>query len=203
MTDTYQSLAARYDKAAPRWWQKLERLSYPEAFGDLIAQTLPMDVTSAHALDAGTGCGDFALALLQSRRPASLDLLDISAEMLATAASRVAPHIQPTCLNQSLEALRPNSYDLILCAHAIEHCPDPIAALRTLRRALRPGGQLLLTVSKPHICTIFLQFLWHHRAFRPARVAQMLADVGFAQITTHPFSTGVPARLSCGYHATI
>ena len=202
MTDSYETLAARYDKAAPRWWQTLERLSYPQAFRDLIAETLPADMSNAKILDAGTGCGDFALALLESHQPASLDLLDISADMLATASIRIQQHLTPNLLLQPLEDLAPNQYDLILSAHVIEHCPDPLKALLTLRHALKPGGRLLLTVSKPHFCTILLQILWRHRAFRPAKVAQVLSDAGFRDITIHPFSTGVPARLSCGYLAT-
>ena len=204
MTDqsTYSILAARYDRAAPNWWQKLEQMSYPAAFTELVAK-LPDERVNA-VLDAGTGCGDLAIAYLDHYpSPKKLDLLDISADMLKAAKDRIGDRANPTLLHQALETLPAEKYDLILCAHVIEHCPDPLAALRTLRHALRPGGKLLLTVSKPHFCTILLQLIWRHRAFRPPKVERMLSIAGFRTIETYPFSTGVPARLSCGYLATI
>lgn len=199
----HSALAARYDKAASNWRQKLARLSYPDAFRELIDWAGLFDLSGARVLDAGTGCGDFALALLDHHQPKSLDLLDISADMLAVAAKRLSPKITPKLCHQSLETIPENSYDLILCAHVIEHCPDPLTALRHMRRALKPNGRLLLAASKPHICTILLQFVWRHRAFRPEKMERMLSIAGFKTINIHPFSTGVPARLSCGYLATI
>lgn len=201
MTDAYDTLATQYNKAAPRWWQKLERMSYPAAFRDLITETLPDDQSHPTVLDAGTGCGDFALALLDIHCPASVDLLDISSDMLASAAARVSPHITPTLLHQPLENLSSQKYDLILCAHVIEHCPDPLVALRTLRQALKPNGKLLLTVSKPHICTALIQFMWRYRAYRPTKIAHLLSAAGYRDIQITPFKTGVPARVSCGYLA--
>jgi SAM-dependent methyltransferase len=37
------------------------------------------------------------------------------------------------------------SFDVVLCLQVLEHVPDPAAALRELRRAVRPGGRVLLT----------------------------------------------------------
>ncbi len=204
MTDqtTYTALAARYDRAAPRWWRKLERMSYPDAFHELVGHLPDSKVNTV--LDAGTGCGDLAIAYLDTHpRPEKLDLLDISADMLQVAKDRIDERATPNLLHQSLETLPAAQYDLILCAHVIEHCPNPLSALRTLRRALRPNGRLLLAVSRPHFCTVLLQLIWHHHAFRPTKVERMLSIAGFRTIKIHPFSTGIPARLSSGYLATI
>jgi len=42
-------------------------------------------------------------------------------------------------------ALEPESFDLVLCSEVIEHAPQPRAVIAGLRRALRPGGVLVLT----------------------------------------------------------
>jgi SAM-dependent methyltransferase len=37
------------------------------------------------------------------------------------------------------------SFDLVLCLQVLEHVPDPAAAVRELRRVVKPGGRVLLS----------------------------------------------------------
>lgn len=52
-------------------------------------------------------------------------------------------------LGDPLDWLRDDSVDLALCALAIEHVDDRVAALRELRRVLCPGGALVLSIQHP------------------------------------------------------
>jgi len=42
------------------------------------------------------------------------------------------------------------SYDHVFCLEVLEHVPDPFGALTEIRRVLRPGGVLTLSVPNPY-----------------------------------------------------
>jgi len=48
-------------------------------------------------------------------------------------------------LHGSIDALpvEDGSFDLVICTQVLEHLPDPVAAVRELRRAVRAGGYVL------------------------------------------------------------
>jgi SAM-dependent methyltransferase len=76
--------------------------------------------------------------------------------------------------------LRESAFDLITCCDVLEHLNDDARALVELRRALRPGGLLLVTVPA-------FQFLWgdhdtlygHQRRYRAPELRRRLSEAGF------------------------
>lgn len=193
------AMQALYDAAATGWQDGISKLGFVTAYAELM-QSVP-DRPAQRVLDVGTGTGAFANAWVTAKGPPdTLTLCDISTTMLAAAADRLPG--ATTCLasiGDPLEGMAPQ--DVVLCAHVIEHLEDPDAALRWLFGRVRPGGMLVLALSRPHWCTALVRWRWGNAAYTPARAQEMLKSAGFTDIILHPFTSGPPSRVSHGYVA--
>ncbi len=194
-----------YARAAQGWQAGIERIGYTEAYDQLTLHALkaaPLD-RAARILDAGAGTGALSAAFAQNAPlPCSYDLLDLSPEMLAQATTVVPAKTCQIIGAIGTATLPHQSYDRILCGHVIEHCADAQVALDWLFDHLKPGGQAVFAISKPHWCTALLRWKYGNATFTPTAVNQMLAKAGFTGITTLPHPNGPPSRVSCGYLAT-
>ena len=58
------------------------------------------------------------------------------------------PLVDPDVIDdgEKLAKFSPSSQDFIIACHFLEHCPDPIGALHTFHRVLKPGGILYLVI---------------------------------------------------------
>lgn len=202
----HADLADRYDHAAPKWGDVVSKLGFFEAYVSLIRKANVGADQGARILDAGCGTGAMSQAFLTDRIASTdeLTLLDNSSAMLRIASSKLRcfqAKLTPVHDTIGTDHLRNQSFELILCAHVIEHCEDPIAALSWLREHLSPDGKLILAVSKPHWCTALVRWKWRSAAWHPQQVRDMLLTAGFKKISIHPHENGPPSRVSCGYVA--
>ena len=188
-----------YDAAATGWQDGISRLGFLEAYAELMPAA--PHAARPRVMDVGTGTGAFATAWITAQgTPRALTLLDLSPVMLGVAARRLpAARCIAAPLGAPLAEVPPQ--DVILCAHVIEHLDDAAAALAWIHDHLAPGGLLVLALSKPHWCTALVRWRWGNAAYTPDTARQMLGNAGFAEITIHPFRTGPPSRVSCGYTA--
>jgi len=73
------------------------------------------------------------------------------------------------------------SFDVVVSQNAMEHYPQPDTALETMRRLLRPGGQLLLTFGPPWFAPwgahmrFFCRVPWVNLLFRERTVMSVRA----------------------------
>ena len=82
------------------------------------------------------------------------------------------------------------SFDLAVSLDVIEHLEDDLGALRELRRAVAPGGALLLTVPA-------YQWLWsghdvinhHHRRYTRRSLQRVAEEAGWRQVRTTYFNS--------------
>jgi len=87
-----------------------------------------------------------------------------------------------------------NSFDGVMCIDAFEHFPDPEAAARELRRVLRPGGWLFLSV--PNYANVAGLVKWFcERAGRYDRDSWAPFGNWTPQELEHPLGSGQVRRI--------
>lgn len=169
-------------------------------------RTRPLDELrgrpAGRALDVGCGRGD--LAVLLARQGWTMTGIDPSPDACAVVSSR---GIDARCGTLSTVALEPETYDVVIFRHSLEHINDPVAALRTILAALTPGGVVLVTVPnfggwqrRRFAGRWFHLDVPRHRVhFTPGSLERALTEAGLDPVSVSSTSTAVGLPASVQY----
>lgn len=184
-------LAARYTEAASGWQQRLARMSVGDTYASWVREVagagLMLDQDEAiRVLDAGIGTGEMTMALVgATRTPPKLHGLDCSPAMLDQVRARMTQiGLCPELLVGDLRHLPydPASFDLVMAAHVIEHLPDPLCGLESLGRVLRPGGLIMVALTRSNLAGRLIQWCWRTHRFDRAGAQLLLEGAGFEDV---------------------
>lgn len=199
---TVSSIETRnsYDVVAPRWGDKMRALGYYEGYLGFLSEQLRHPSGDLRVIDVGAGTGSFAEAwVVINGTPRELVLLEPSSAMLERGQAALRRReIEPLLVKALLGGVELDPADEVLAAHVIEHCPDPLLALRQMRDLLHPTGRLHLVVSKPHWCNAIIWLQWRHRTFQKAEILALIEKAGFDVESVYCFPSGPPSRTSRG-----
>ena len=81
--------------------------------------------------------------------------------------------------------LADGEFDFVVCTEVLEHLAEPAEALRELRRVLRPGGGLLITV--PFVIELHEEPYDFFR-YTPHALRHLLTDAGFEDVAVEPLT---------------
>jgi ubiquinone/menaquinone biosynthesis C-methylase UbiE len=97
-------------------------------------------------LELGCGPGYFSIALRDATPHGRLVLFDLQPEMLHMARKRVGPGGTVTTVAGNAMSLPfpAETFDVVFIAAVLGEVPDRLACLSEVRRALRPGGRLVV-----------------------------------------------------------
>jgi ubiquinone/menaquinone biosynthesis C-methylase UbiE len=142
--------------------------------------------SGARVLDVGTGPGGVPLAIARAQPLLRIDGLDLSADMVAyarqaTANAGLADRLTFTVGDVAGLPYPDSTFDLVVSSMSQHHWGDVTAAVREIRRVLRPAGQAWIYDARIAL----------HRATSAAR-----DEAGARGATAAPVRTGrLPIRL--------
>ena len=98
----------------------------------------------------------------------------------------------------------PETFDVVIMNHVIEHVPDPIELLKECNRILKPGGKVVLTTPNSSCWGHkFFKKYWrglepprHLHVFGPSSIEQTLLRAGFGVVLVRTLASTYIWRLS-------
>jgi len=160
-----------YDLGKSYWWLAGKY----RIIDDVVGRSLSPAARERRVLDLGCGPGNLLDYLAPHGR---IHGSDFSSDALRFCSNRGYRRLFRADFH-SLPVLA-DSFDLVTCIDVIEHLEDDRRALGELRRILRPGGVLVVTVPA-------FQALWgdhdtlygHYRRYTTGEVREKLTEAGF------------------------
>ena len=160
------------------------------------------NISAESVADVGCGTGDLAAAMcIRCGPPETLMLIDGSQSMLHAASDGLRFIAQTIDTRHALlqDVSTERTYDLVLCAHLIEHIPDSVGAVKDLAEMITPRGHMLLLVSRPHWCNWVIWLRWRHKWFSEAKMRTMAEEAGLETLSCFHLHSGPPRRTSFAY----
>jgi ubiquinone/menaquinone biosynthesis C-methylase UbiE len=134
--ELHRALAPRY---AYRYSFEFSRLFQQDWHAEMISH---VPAGAQRILDLGCGTG-FFLAELDALHPGAVGL-DISHDMLRVS-ERYVPGARLVTADAEKLPFREQSFDVVFCKGSLHHVRDHVGFLTNCRRALRPGGVLIMS----------------------------------------------------------
>lgn len=163
-------------------------------------------------LDVGGGEGGFAQAFIAQRAGTAV-VLEPAPQAAQAARNRGLDVLE--CGLESLDHSHYGSFDAVSFLDVLEHLADPLNALQTAHKLLRPGGVLLLSVPNMGHWSVLRDLamgrfdylpvgvlcVTHLRFFTEHSLRALLAQAGFDVIEVHRHGPGVSADLETAVRA--
>lgn len=118
-----------------------------------LASAWPRNMSGETVLEAGSGAGRFTEVLLATG--ARVVSVDYSAAVEANALNNGSGGRLLLCQGDIFSLpVRERSFDRVMCLGVLQHTPDPPRAFRSLARAVRHGGSLVIDAYENRVLSV-------------------------------------------------
>jgi len=179
--------------------EELENLAQARRYGAWLYDTFAAHVPGARVLEVGAGIGTFSRRMLDDGAR-ELVLIEPEARCADVLEERFAGDPAVTVSRDPLPdapclAGADGSFDLVVCQNVLEHIADASGAVRSMARALRPGGRLALVVpAGPALFGALDDAYGHWRRYDEAALHAVIDAAGLEVESLRPLNAlGIPA----------
>jgi len=160
---------------------ELIKTEYNGDEAELNAEVVSRCSPGESVLDYGGGCGSLSLEL--ARKGCRVTHLDLPGPLLDFATWRFANRDLPVRIHPLVrEGELGGPYDKLINIFVLEHLFDPERALRAMRRAVVPGGQLLIAVDFEESAVKTEPLPLHLCRLSRTRYAELTAELGLTRL---------------------
>ena len=206
---------AEWSAVAPGWQRNREKMTAPTSVITEKMLSLAGIRAGHRVLDLACGVGDPAFTIAGLVGPGGYVLgLDLSPEMVEAARELAlregASNAEFRTIESELDLGVPGEdFDVATCRLGLMFMPDPVAALRELRVALKPGGRVVASTwgapeRNPNF-SLPMEIIARHADLpprdpnapgifalpNPERLEGLLAEAGFVEVEAFAFETPV------------
>lgn len=184
--DPYEPLRRQYSELATRYdtrWRFYVEASVQETLWRL--EVAPGD----RILDVGCGTGALLEGLTLASPGMGLAGVDLSPEMLEVARRRLGPAVVLREARAEALPFGNATFDTVVSTNVFHFIRRPGAALREMRRVLKPSGRIVITdwchdYLTCRVCDLFLRTFGrgHHRTYRSEELRQLLVEADFRDV---------------------
>jgi len=153
-----------------------------ELFGSSFSEHAMLALLPGSWTVADIGCGTGNAAEMLAPHVREVVAIDQSEPMLAAARKRLSSFDNVRFVHGPIEAipLDDASVDAAVCLMVLHHVPEPVEALREMRRIIRPGGVCLVVDMFAHKRTEYRHTMGHkHLGFAPDQIITAMTEAGF------------------------
>ena len=168
-----------------------------ELFGRTFHLTALLGLLDERSVVGDLGCGSGVISQAMAPFVERVIAVDGSAEMLDTAAQRLAEAPNVELRQGELEALplRDGTLDAAVIVLVLHYVPDPARVLAEAHRVLRPGGRLLIVDMLPHEHEEYQAHMGHvWLGFSEAQMSRYFTAAGLERGRVTPLPPDPEAR---------
>ena len=133
----FDKAAEKFDDNDPSVYNMC-RKDYPDVLAEVMKEPF------SDLLDAGCGTGAMLGMFKKDFPDKNYTGIDLSKKMIETAKRKKLDGVRFVAGDCENLPFSENSFDVVTCSMSFHHYPNPEKFFRSLHRALRPGGRLVL-----------------------------------------------------------